>query len=97
MVLALSYGNGKRDFSWPKVARGKCRKALPNILSGAGSNRLRPTFGLKDITSEGLEDACKITAELVTQEKENESAQVCSMIIPVRCVVFWKRTLYMLA
>lgn len=80
-----------------KGGRGKCRKAVPDILNGAGSNILRPPFSLKDITSEGLEDACKITAELVTQEKESETAQVCSMIIPVIRVVFWKRTLYVLA
>lgn len=72
-----------------KAIRGECRRATKNILDRAGSKRLQLAPSHRDITSEGLEDTCKVPAELSAQG-DDESARVCSRIIPLSCADIWE-------
>lgn len=59
-----------------KASRGDCRTAITNILDGAKSKKLQ----LASTALDGLEDTCKVTAELTLQEDDERdcSYTICS-------------------
>lgn len=71
------------------VQRGM-QESNKTILDRAGSKRLQLAPSHRDITSEGLEDICKVPAELSAQGDDDESARVCSRIIPISCADIWE-------